>query len=248
MGAISETKYITNAGWGDVPHLTEVEKKAAEDITPPHLLSAVKYGVPTSAVGRIYPWDFKRISCDPFLIPKNWPRVYGFDPSVNRTAALWAAHEEQTDTVYLYSEYFGTHQIPRLHAQAVQTRGSWMGGMYDPSAEQKQFDGRQIVKIYQSFGLILHIANNAVTAGIQAVTDRVTTGRLKAFSTLGRLRFEWNNYRRDKNQIVIKEHDDLLDDLRYICLGGLAKASVDPNYMQIRTGLTGGVADERAGF
>ena len=248
MGAISETKYIVNAGWDDVPHLSEADKKAVEDITPAHLLSAAKHGVPTSAVGRIYPWDFKRISCDPFLLPKSWPRIYGFDPSVNRTAALWAAHDEQTDTVYIYSEYFATHQIPRLHAQTIQTRGSWVPGMYDPSAEQKQFDGRKIVKIYQGFGLILYIADNAVKAGLHAVTDRVTTGRLKVFSTLGRFQFEWNNYRRDKNGVIIKTHDDLLDCLRYISLGGLAKGGVDPNYMQNRTGSRGGVADERAGF
>ena len=250
MGPISETKYITNAGWDDAPHLTDAEKKAVEDITPAHLLPAAKYGIPVSVVGRILPWDFKRIACDPFVIPAGWPKVFGFDPSVNRTAALWAALDEQTDTAYLYSEYFGTHQIPRLHVQTIQTRGSWMTGLCDPSAEQKTIDGKQVVKIYRTLGLNLVYADNAVTAGIKAIIDRVTSGRLKAFSTLAHFQFEWNNYRRDKHGKIVKEHDDLLDALRYICLGGFQYAAVSPQYLQQRTGASagGGVADERAGF
>ena len=94
------------------------------------------------------------------------------------------------------------------------------------------------------------LADNAVSAGLQAVIDRAMTGRLRAWSTLSGLRFEWNNYRRDKNQKIIKEHDDRLDCLRYICLGGLRHAAANPQYISARAGRGpgSGVADTRAGF
>ena len=251
MGAVDNTRYITNAGWADVPHLSLEEQKHLEAITPAHLLPAAKYGLPVSSVGRIYPWDFGRITVDPFKMPSSWPRIYGFDPSTNNTAALWAAHDEDQDTVYLYGEYFGTHHVPRLHAQSIQMRGAWVPGMADPSVEGKLLDGRKVMDIYRGLGLQLRIADNAVKAGFDAIIDRVTTGRLKAFSTLGRLRFEWNNYRRDKNGKVIKENDHLLDDLRYICLGGLRHACVDPRWLDQRTDWQSSdrvIADPVAGF
>lgn len=253
MGAISNHKYITQAGWAHAPHLDEEEKQAMREVTPKHLLPAREFGEPTSSVGRIYPWDFSTIAIDPIRLHPSWPRVYGFDPAVNRTAALWAALDEHNDVLYLYGEYFSTHQITRLHAETINTRGTWIPGVFDPAAEGKILDGRKMIDVYRSVGLKnLHLADNAVRAGLDAVTDRVMTGRLKAFSTLGYLRFEWNNYLRDKNQKIIKERDDLLDCLRYVCLSGIAIASVNPEWVGMMTarggGSTSGIADTAAGF
>ena len=250
MPAVSETKYITNAGWKDVPHLSDDEQRHLRDTTPPHMLPATEHGVPVSSVGRIYPWDFDRIAIDPFRLPVSWPRAYGFDPSVNNTAAAWAALDEATNTVYLYGEYHGTHQIPRIHAQDILLRGDWVPGLCDPSAEGKTLDGRKVIDVYKGCGLKhLRYADNAVTAGLTAVIDLVTTGRLRAFSTLQRLRFEWNNYRRDKRGKIIKENDHVLDCLRYLCLGGMQFARVDPAYVDARSiGGTAGVGDSLAGF
>ena len=158
MGAIDGSRYITNAGWADVPHLSEDEKAALRTITPAHLLPAAEHGLPVSSVGRIYPWDFSRIEVDPFRIPEGWPRVYSFDPSVNNTAATWAAIDEQTDTLYLYGEYFGTHQITRMHAETIKARGDWITGVCDPSAEAKIIDGRKVIEIYRGHGLALELA------------------------------------------------------------------------------------------
>ena len=254
MPAISKHQYLTNAGWDDVPHLSEEDKAAVEAVTPKHLLPAAKYGLPVSSVGRIYPWDFDRLAIDGVRPHLSWPRIYGFDPAVNRTAALWGALDEQDDTLYIYSEYFQTHHIPRLHAQAINMRGSWVPGMYDPAAEGKILDGRKMIQVYRDVGLSgLRLADNAVRAGLDAVTDRVTTGRLRFASHLARFRFEWNNYRRDEHGNIVKQNDDLLDCLRYICLGGLRHAAANPQYVQSRSvntfGADGsGVADDVAGF
>ena len=53
-----------------------------------------------------------------------------------------------------------------------------------PSAEGKTLDGRKTIDVYKGCGLKhLRYADNAVVAGITAVIDLVTTGRLRAFST-----------------------------------------------------------------
>ena len=250
MPPVSETKYITNAGWDDVPHISDAEKRHLIDAaTSPESLAAARHGIPVSSVGRIYPWDFDRIVVEPFKLPASWPRVFGFDPATNHTGALWAAHDEQTDTVYLYGEYYSEHHIPRLHAQDMMLRGDWIHGVVDPASEGRVLDGRKLIEVYRSVGLTrLHHADNAVQAGITAVTDRIVSGRLKAFSTLRRLRFEWNNYSRDDKGKIVKKNDDLVDCLRYVCFGGLRWATADPRYVSERAGSGSGVADSVAGF
>ena len=251
MGRIGDSRYITNAGWDDVPHLTEEMKREIEELTPAHLLPAAKTGLPLSTVGRILPWDFSRIEIPPMKLPPSWPSVYGFDPSVNKTAAMWGRLDEQTDTLYLTGEYLGTTPVPRWHAQAIKLRGDWQTGVCDPSAEGKTIEGKKIVDIYRGLGLNLVYADNAVQAGIDAIIDRVVTGRINAFSNLVGFKFEWNNYRRDDKQQIVKKDDDRMDCVRYICLGGLAHARVNPKYLEIRArgrSRIAPVADTRAGF
>ena len=252
MPAVSNEKYLTKAGWDDVPHLSEKMKREIESSQPAHMLPAVKHGDPTIGIGRVYTINFSQFECDPFIPPPLWPRVYALDPGWNVTAVLWAAIDEANDIAYLYREYYMTHQIARLHAQAILTGGAWVPGVCDPAAEGHGPDGRKQIDVYRSVGLTnLQPANNEVVAGIQAVTDRVVTGRLKAFSTLQFLRHEWGLYHRDKKGKIVKKHDHLLDDLKYLCLGGLNHAAVNPRAVAAAGGgglSFGGAADTTAGF
>ena len=82
------------------------------------------------------------------------------------------------------------------------------------------------------------------------MTDRVVTGRIRAFSTLAGLRFEWNNYRRDKDQKIVKKNDHRIDCVRYTCLGGIRHARVNPKFMQRMVGgePRSTIGDTHAGF
>ena len=251
MPAVSNEKYLTKAGWDHAPHLTEKMKREIAASQPSHMLPAVQHGDPTIGIGRVYTMNFSQIECDPFVPPPLWPRVFALDPGWNVTACLWAAFDEANDTAFLYREYYMTHQIARLHAQAILTGGAWVPGVCDPAAEGHGPDGKKQMEVYRSVGLTnLRPANNEVVAGIQAVIDRVVTGRLKAFRTLQFLRHEWGLYHRDKHGKIVKKHDHLLDDLRYLCLGGLNYAAVNPRAVAAHTGALslGGAADATAGF
>ena len=252
--AVGRSKYLTQAGWNDVPHLAEEEKQYMIDSTPPYLLPARQYGDPVVGIGRIYPFDFNKIACHPFPIPASWPKVYALDPAWNRTAALWAAIDEANDIRYLYGEYYAAHMIPRLHAQAILLRGSWIPGVCDPAAEgSSPKDGRRLIDEYRKLGLsTLRAAHNEVAAGIQAVTDLITTGRMKVFTTLQYFRWEFNSYRRDLKEKIVKKNDHLMDDLRYLALGGFNLASADPAVVSSMASGSGfrstGAADQKAGY
>lgn len=149
----------------------------------------------------------------------------------NRTAALWGAWNRDSDTVYLYDEYYVSEAPPQVHADSIKARGDWIPGVIDPAARGRaQIDGRALIDEYGSLGLNLTTANNEVEAGLFAVYRRLVSGRLKAFTTLNNLRSERRLYRRDDKGKVVKERDHLMDTERYLIMSGMARAIVRPAF------------------
>ena len=172
-----------------------------------------------------------RVLCDPFAIPDYFPQCYALDVGWNRTAALWAALDPNTDIAYLYSEHYRGEAEPPIHAAAIRARGIWIPGVIDPAARGRgQKDGSRLMKDYQDLGLdTLTAAENALEAGIYEVWTRMTTGRLKAFRTLSNWVAEFRFYQRDeKGKVKDGQADHLMDDTRYIVLSGLERAIVRP--------------------
>jgi hypothetical protein len=71
-------------------------------------------------------------------------------------------------------------------------------------------------------------AINSREAGIQAVWERLSVGKLKVFKTLGNWRAEQRFYRRDEKGKIVKENDHLMDATRYLIISGLKRAKVRP--------------------
>lgn len=177
----------------------------------PHTREARTKGIPVLGAGVIYPVPESTWVIEPFQIPEFWPRAYGLDVGWNRTAAIWGAWDRQTDCVYVYSEHYLGQSPPSVHADAIKARGWWIPGAIDPaSAGSSQVDGRQLRAVYNELGLNLHDADNSVEAGIHACYQRLSSGRLKVFSTARNLITEMRIYRRDENGKVVKESDHCL--------------------------------------
>jgi len=133
-----------------------------------------------------------------------------------KTAAIWLAHDRDTDIVYAYSEHYRGQAEAPIHAKGIRLRGDWIPGVIDTAARgRSQVDGKTLWKLYEDEGLILHKANKAVEAGLMEVLDRLSTGRLKIFSTLQHTLGELRLYRRDEKGRIVKENDHLCDGLRY---------------------------------
>lgn len=233
-GAIPEKqegpKGVVGASWDDVPHLTAQAKEDLLAAIPPFQRDARSKGLPQLGAGAIYPVPESAVICDPFEIPKHWPRSYGLDVGWNRTAAIFGAQDRETDCVYWYSEHYQGEGEPAVHASAIKARGNLPGAIDPASRGRSQIDGKQLIQLYREQGLDLIDAKNAVEAGIFEVWERLCTGRLKIFSTLQHTRTEFRLYRRDERGKVVKENDHAMDAGRYQITTGvdIARAPVPP--------------------
>lgn len=231
------TKAVIMATWDDVPHLSESQKTDLLESIPIYQRDARAKGIPQLGSGAIYPVPESDVIIPAFEIPHHWPRVYAMDVGWNRTAVVWAAIDHETDTTYLYNEYYRAHAEPSVHAAAVRARGAWMMGVIDPAARGRgQADGKQLIQDYLDLGLTLVAADNSVESGLLDVWQRLSTGRLKVFSTLPNWATEYRLYRRDEKGRVVKVMDHLMDATRYLINSGLHIASLAPDFLQ-RAGL-----------
>lgn len=216
--AVTEDKALIMAGWDDVPHLGEAEKKRMLAETPPHLRDARSKGIPSLGAGAIYPVPESEIKVPDFAIPAHWLRLYSMDVGWNRTAVLWGAKDPDTDIIYLVSEHYRGQAEPSVHANAIQARGKTLRGVIDPASRgRSQDDGTQLLQSYRDLGLHLVLANNGVESGIYEVWQRLSSGRLKVFGSLSNFFQEYRIYRRDEKGRVIKDNDHLMDCARYLC-------------------------------
>jgi hypothetical protein len=156
MPAVSDSKYMTNAGWDDVPHLDEKTKTDLLESTPPFLRDARSKGIPSLGAGAIYPVEESVFLCDPFQIPAYWPKAYGLDVGWNRTACRLGRARSRHRHVYLYAEHYRGQAEPSIHAAAIKARGDWIPGVIDPAARgRSQKDGEQLIVNYRELGLDL---------------------------------------------------------------------------------------------
>lgn len=226
------SKITIMAGWDDVPHLSEDQKASLIGEIPPYQRDARTRGVPQLGSGAIYPVPESEYVVAPFDIPAYWPRSYGMDVGWNRTAAIWQAHDRETDIVYLYSEHYRGQAEPSIHADAIRARGAWMPGVIDPASKGRgQKDGEQLLRNYIDLGLHLSPALNGVEAGLFEVWQRLSCGKLKVFSTLQNWLGEARLYRRDEKGQIVKANDHLMDATRYLIVSGVEIAQLAPNYL-----------------
>lgn len=247
MPAVTESKYVVNAGWDDVPHLDADTKAKMLAAAPPHLRKARSRGEPSMGSGAIYPIDWDEIKVAPFPIPRHWRRCYALDVGWNRTACLWLAIDDDTGMIYVYSEHYQGEQKPVEHASAIKARGEWIPGVIDPAARgRSQDDGKRLIIQYQNENLDILPAINSVEAGIYEVWTLLSVGRLKVFETLVAFAAEYRLYRRDEKGAIVKKQDHLMDALRYAIMSGLRRAirrpvsSIEPTH--------GVIADSSAGY
>ncbi len=213
-------KIAIQAGWSDVPHLSEAAKAEMLEAIPEYQREARKNGIPDLGPGAVYP-----MSPDDYITDRKpepeWPRCFGFDVGWNESAAVWLAFDREGATVYAYDEYFRGQAEPAVHAIAIRAKGGWIPGAVDPaSAGSSQIDGRQLLEVYRELGLDLTEADNAVTAGTTKIWNLLSTGQLKIYRHLTHLLKQMKMYRRDEAGRIIKRDDHAVDALRYGVMTG----------------------------
>ena len=223
------SKWVVNLSWDEAPHLSAKDKQEMLAGYSPHERDARSKGLPQLGAGAIYPVPESDIVVRPFEIPEEWEIAYGMDVGWKKTAAIWGAYNKKEDTWYLYSEYYRGYAEPSVHADGIRARGTWINGVIDPASRGgSQKDGVSLLDEYMKLGLELSLANNSVEPGLLDVFQRVSTGRLKVFSTLQNWLAEYRIYRRDDKGKVVKDRDHLMDATRYLMMSGFNVMSVKP--------------------
>lgn len=208
---------VVNCGWNDVPHLSQAQKDRLLSSTPPFLREARSKGIPSLGAGAVYPIPEEEFTVEDFPIPEYWPRLYALDVGWKRTAAIWGALDKESDTIYLYSEYYKGQEPPAVHAEAIKSRGPWIAGVAD-WAGTNQDDGTRMIDKYVELGLEISPAIKSVEPGLYEVWRRLTEGRLKVFRSLTNFFGEFRLYQRDQNGKVSKRDDHLMDCMRYLTM------------------------------
>ena len=226
-------RWVLNITWSDVPHLSEEDKAVILSGMLPHEVDARSKGIPQLGAGAIYPVPEDDILVNPFRIPDHWPRTYALDVGWKKTAALFGAYDEKTDTWYLYDEYYRGYAEPSVHADAIKSRGSWMRGLIGSGAgASSQKDGKSMLSEYARYGLDLAFPNKAIEAGILECYQRLSTGRVKVFKNLGNFLAEFRVYRRKADgfgTIDLKQADHLMDAFRYLIMSGKNTLELPPS-------------------
>lgn len=221
---------LITATWDDAPHLSEEDKSEMMAAMPPYMRDARSKGVPALGSGAIYPVPESEIVVPPMPIPAHWKHVYGMDVGWNNTAAVFAAIDPDSGITYITSDYKRGQSEPSIHAAAILQRAKGIGkpGCIDPASKgRSQADGQQLLTIYRQLGLNVAEADNGVESGLYAVWQALTLGKLKIFSTCTALLDEYRIYRRDDKGRVVKEHDHIMDALRYLVVTGLNIAAYE---------------------
>jgi len=224
-----ESKYVIQAGWRDVPHLDETEKKKLAANTPPYQIKARTDGEPSLGAGAIYPIGEDDITCDILTIPEDWRRVFAMDVGWRRTAVLWGAENPSNGVVVLYDEHYQGQGEPASHAMAIDARGNWIPGVIDPAClGSSQVDGRRLMQMYRDLGLNLAPADNTVEAGLTEVWQALVAGRIKVQRHLANFFREFRKYHRDESGKIVKVDDHLMDCLRYLWMSGRNRMALKP--------------------
>jgi len=223
MPEISASKYRVTAGWNDVPHLNEKTKVELLAATPSHLRKARSEGIPALGSGAIFPVPEESITCNPIYIPDHWAQIVGIDFGWDHpTAAANLAWDRDMDVVYVTATYKKSEATPAIHSISIKTWGAWkpIAWPHDGLQHDKG-SGEQLATQYKAQGLNMlrekathPDGGNGVEAGLMDMLDRMTSGRLKVFSTCGDFFQEFRLYHR-KDGRVVKEFDDVISAVRY---------------------------------
>lgn len=215
--------FCVQAGWDDVPHLSEQQKAELLAAYPEHEREARSKGIPMLGSGAVFPIDEKLITIPPHEIPKHWVQIVGLDFGWDHpTAAARVAWDRDSDVVYVTHTYRKSKDVPVIHAAAVKSWGEWLPVAWPHDGLQHdKGSGDQLAEQYKKAGLNMLAeqashpeGGNGVEAGIMDMLERMRTGRFKVFAGNNEWFQEFRTYHRKDGKIV-KEVDDLMSATRY---------------------------------
>jgi len=218
------TRHVTFMQIDDAEHYTLAERAAIIAAYPAHEREARAKGIPVLGSGRVFPIAEEEIACDPFVVPKYFPRLGAMDFGWDHPfAAVEIAYDTTADAIYVIRAYRKREESPAIHAIALKPWGAWLPWAWprDGHRETLEGAGHALAKQFRDHGLNMMGSHAQFTdgsvnveAGLMDMLDRMQTGRFKVFRHLNDWWEEFRLYHR-KDGRVVKERDDLMSATRY---------------------------------
>lgn len=219
----AQNRVVIQMEWSEAAHLSDQEKQELLAGIPLYQQEAREKGIPVLGSGKIYPIEERLIECEPFAIPGHYKRIFAMDFGWSApTAVLFGAIDPNTETMYLYDEYYVAEKQPGDHATALYAKDvRWIPGVCDPAGQGTSInDGQKTIELYQNLGFDLMAADNSKEIGIQQVLMDLHNGKIKVFKSLQNFWKEFRRYSRDEKGRIKDESDHLMDCLRYMTVSG----------------------------
>jgi hypothetical protein len=220
---VSESKWLTMAGWNDVPHLTEKAKRELRAATPPHLRKAREWGIPVLGSGAVFPVNEDDILIAPIPIPDSWPQIGGMDFGWDHPfGAVRLAWDRESDCLYVVQDFRQSQLTPIAARVALDAWEKWLPWAWPHDGLQhEKGSGEQLAEQYaaQKFDMLPERATfldgtSYVEPGISEMLERMQTGRWKVFNTCAYWIEEFRLYHR-KDGLIVKLRDDVISASRY---------------------------------
>jgi phage terminase large subunit-like protein len=190
----------------------------------PDRLDAMVWAMTDLAIGggpRVYPQAVEQFVCEPIPFPSIWQRVCAIDFDHSHVAAVWGAVDRPTDTIYLYDEYLAPRAELAIAADKIRKRGYWIPALFDWRARgRSEAEGFGLAERLVDLGVNLSEVEVDREAGVAALSDRLSSGRLRVFGTLDGYLKAYRQYQRDEAGRLVETGDHLMKAAALLALYG----------------------------
>ena len=190
----------------------------------PDRLDAMVWAMTDLAIGggpRVYPQAIEQFVCEEILFPGVWQRVAAIDLDHSQDAVVWGAVDRSTDAIYLYDEYLAPLADLAILADEIRRRGYWIPVLFDWRARgRSEAEGFRLAERLVDLGLKLFEVEVDREAGVAALSDRLSSGRLQVFRTMNGYLRAYRQYQRDEAGRLVETGDHLMKAAALIALHG----------------------------
>ena len=226
MDEPSPDQFFMMKGWADAPHMTAEKCERLLAQYPEHQRDMRSKGVPMLGHGRIYDIGDEFIQCESFEIPSHWYVINGMDFGWDHPQShIQLVEDRDTGSIYITKSYKRSKVSANdaWGAVKVWAKGTPVAWPHDGLQHEKGRDNAvQQKKHYGDAGFeMLHDhatwleGGNSVEAGLYAINDLMSKGKLKIFKGQPELMEEVRGYHRNEKGKIVKVRDDMLDAVRY---------------------------------
>lgn len=218
--------WVVTATWDQAPHLDEGMKAELLSSYDEHEIDARTKGVPILGEGRVFKIREEDIRCEPFETPAYYAQIVGIDFGIDHPFGYARiAWDRDADIIYLIDCFKVRDKDSIYHAAAIRQRGERIPVAWPHDGMNKEAgSGKKLYRYYAEQGVRMlpksacyppnpgeqeKLGRQPVEPIVMEMTERMKTGRFKAFSQCQDFFEEFRTYHR-KDGKINPIHDDVL--------------------------------------